>query len=143
MRARGTRSADGSELDAGEVVSGTFRNIAGPIVAIDSSNNSMTVKDLIGKANVIIKISADSQMKKLPAEMAQRIAMRFKAGAARAQAGSTASRASASGSPSAAANPRATDSRGPESQGTGGSGQGAASTDFQRLPQPFAQQFAG
>ncbi len=133
LRARGTRSADGSELDAGEVVSGTFRNIAGPIVAIDSSNNSMTVKDLIGKANVIIKISADSQMKKLPAEMAQRIAMRFKAGAARAQAGSTASRASASGSPSAAANPRATDSRGPESQGTGGSGQGAASTDFQRL----------
>jgi len=79
LRARGTRTPDGSELTAEEVVSGTFRNIAGTVTSIDAANNSITVKDLIGKATVSVKVSADSQMKKLPPELAQRIAMRLKA----------------------------------------------------------------
>ena len=29
LRARGTKNADGTEMDAEEVVSGTFRNISG------------------------------------------------------------------------------------------------------------------
>ena len=78
LRARGTRSPDGSELTAEEVVSGAFRNIAGTITAIDPAANSITVKDLIAKSSVVVKISADAQMKKLPAEMAQRIAARLK-----------------------------------------------------------------
>ena len=78
MRARGTRNPDGSEVSAEEVVSGTFRNIAGTIKAIDAANNTMTVQDAIGKSAVVVKVSPDSQMKKLPAEMAQRIAMRLK-----------------------------------------------------------------
>src|SRR5579859_5427986 len=44
LRARGTRSPDGSELNADEVVSGTFRNIAGTIKAIDTANSTMTVR---------------------------------------------------------------------------------------------------
>jgi hypothetical protein len=79
LRARGARSADGSELTAEEVVSGTFRNIAGTITGVDAANNAMTVKDAIGKNSVTVKVSSDSQMKKLPPEMAQRIAMRLKA----------------------------------------------------------------
>src|SRR6266496_3304754 len=35
LRARGTRSADGAELQAEEIVSGTFRDIAGIIAAVD------------------------------------------------------------------------------------------------------------
>jgi preprotein translocase subunit YajC len=81
LRARGTRNADGSEVAAEEVVSGTFRNIAGTIQAIDVASNSMTVQDAIGKSSVVVKVSPDSQMKKLPPEMAQRIAMRLKGGA--------------------------------------------------------------
>jgi Domain of unknown function (DUF5666) len=79
LRARGTRSPDGSELSAEEVVCGTFRNIAGVIKAIDTASNSMTVQDAISKSAVIVKVTSDSQIKKLPAEMAQRIAMRLKA----------------------------------------------------------------
>ncbi len=79
LRARGIRSADGSELSAEEVVSGTFRNIAGIIKAIDTASNSMTVQDAISKSAVTVKVTSDSQIKKLPAEMAQRIAMRLKA----------------------------------------------------------------
>src|SRR3984957_14206950 len=81
LRARGTRSADGNELTAEEVVSGSFRNIAGTITAIDPASNTITVHDLIAKASVVVKVSSDSQMKKLAPEMAQRIAMRLKGGA--------------------------------------------------------------
>jgi hypothetical protein len=78
LRARGTRNPDGSEMSAEEVVSGAFRNIAGTIKAIDPASNTMTVQDAISKSAVVVKVSPDSQMKKLPAEMAQRIAMRLK-----------------------------------------------------------------
>ena len=87
LRARGTRSPDGGELTAEEIVSGSFRNIAGIIKAIDAANNTMTVQDAISKSAVVVKVSADSQMKKLPPEMAQRIAMRFKAAAGAASNG--------------------------------------------------------
>jgi hypothetical protein len=78
LRARGTRNAEGNELSAKEVVSGTFRNIAGTIGEIDPASNSVTVKDAIGKSQVVVKLRADAQVKKLPAEFAQRIAMRLK-----------------------------------------------------------------
>jgi Domain of unknown function (DUF5666) len=81
LRARGTRSPDGSELAAEEIVSGSFRNIAGTISAIDTAANTMTVQDRIGKAAVVVKVSPDSQLKKLPPEFAQRIAMRLKGNA--------------------------------------------------------------
>ena len=78
LRARGTRSTDGSELTADEIVSGTFRNIAGTISAIDASASTITVQDLVSKKPVIVRITAESQSRKLPAPMAQRIAMRLK-----------------------------------------------------------------
>ena len=43
LRARGTRSADGAELTANEIVSGTFRNIAGTISSLDTSAGTITV----------------------------------------------------------------------------------------------------
>jgi hypothetical protein len=78
LRARGARNADGSELTADEVVSGSFRNIAGTISAVDSSANTLTVQDLATNKPVTIKITQESQLRKLPAQMAQGIAMRLK-----------------------------------------------------------------
>jgi co-chaperonin GroES (HSP10) len=78
LRARGTRSPDGSELTAEEVVTGSFRNIAGTIKAIDTASNTMTVQDAISKNAVVVKVTSDSQIKKLPPEIAQRLAMRLK-----------------------------------------------------------------
>jgi Domain of unknown function (DUF5666) len=78
LRARGTRNADGDELTAEEIVSGTFRNIAGTISAFDASAGTVTVLDLVTKNNITVKISPESQLRKLSAPMAQRIAMRLK-----------------------------------------------------------------
>src|SRR5712664_3091776 len=78
LRARGASSANGSELTADEIVSGTFRNIAGTISALDLSVGTITVQDLVSKKSVTVRITAESQLRKLPAPMAQRIAMRLK-----------------------------------------------------------------
>ena len=89
LRARGTRNADGSELNADEIVSGSFRNIAGTVVATDAGNNSVTVMDLVTRSPVTLKITGDSQLHKLPPMVAQRIAMRLKGITPGAQGGPT------------------------------------------------------
>jgi hypothetical protein len=78
LRARGTKSEDGSEFSAQAIVSGTFRNIAGTVISTDAASNSITLMDLITKHPVTLKISADSQMHKLPPVAAQRLAARLK-----------------------------------------------------------------
>ena len=71
LRARGTRSADGTELTADEVVSGTFRNIAGTISAIDAAAGTITVMDLVAKKPITVKVRAETQIRKLPPMIAQ------------------------------------------------------------------------
>jgi hypothetical protein len=78
LRARGTRSSDGAEFAADEIVSGTFRNIAGTISALDASAATITVQDLTSKKSITVKITAESQLRKLPPPVAQRIAARLK-----------------------------------------------------------------
>ena len=78
LRARGNKNADGTEFTAEEVVSGSFRNIAGTVTATNAADNSITVMDLLTKKSVVVKVTADSQLRKLPQMVAQRIAMRLK-----------------------------------------------------------------
>lgn len=78
LRAKGDHSADGSEVTADEIVAGTFRNIAGTVVSTDPAANSVTVKDLATKKPVVIHVTPDSRMHKLPEQMAQGLAMRLK-----------------------------------------------------------------
>src|SRR5271157_448806 len=78
LRARGNKNEDGTEFTAEEIVSGTFRNIAGTITAVNAADNSLTVMDLLTKKNVVVKVAPDSQLRKLSQPMAQRIAMRLK-----------------------------------------------------------------
>ena len=79
LRARGDRSADGAEMTAEEVVTGRFRNIAGTVISADASAGTINVQDLLSKKAVVVKITAESQLHKLPPELAQRIATRLKA----------------------------------------------------------------
>jgi hypothetical protein len=78
LRARGERSADGSEFNAQAIVSGSFRNIAGTVVSTNASGGTLTVKDLATKKNVVVKVTPDSDVRKLPQQVAQFIAMRLR-----------------------------------------------------------------
>lgn len=80
LRARGQHSPDGSEITADEVVTGSFRNIAGTVNSVDASAGTVNVQDLLSKKAVVVKITPESQLHKLPPEFAQRIALRLKAG---------------------------------------------------------------
>jgi Domain of unknown function (DUF5666) len=129
LRARGTRSADGSELAAAEVVCGTFRNIAGTISSIDASANSITVQDLATKKSVTVRIAADSQVRKLPPQMARGIAARLKTAASDSQAPGSAGSGNAGAS--AGSRPAGAQAGGAGANGPGGPGRGAGG-DFQQ-----------
>ena len=78
LRARGNRSADGSELTAEEIVTGNFRNLAGIVNAVDASAGTLSIQDLLSKKSVTVKVTGESQLHTLPPELAQRIAARLK-----------------------------------------------------------------
>src|SRR5579884_1466009 len=127
LRARGTRGADGS-FAADEIVSGSFRNVAGLITATDSSAGTITVNDVLGKRSVTVKISSDSQMRKLPPMMAQMIAR-----VAHTQAGQGGEAAGVGASnPAPPAGATAGANGAPAGPGRGGFGGGRA-PDFQQM----------
>lgn len=127
MRARGERSGDGSEFTAEEVVTGSFRNIAGLVNSVDASSGVVTVQDVLSKKPVQVKITSDSQLHQLPAEMAQRIAFRLKAAAAGGMP---------AGAPDAGAHPTPAAGGANGSEGTGmhpGLGTRAGGADLQQI----------
>jgi Domain of unknown function (DUF5666) len=93
LRARGTRSTDGLQLTADEIVSGTFRNIAGTVNAVDAAAGTITVMDLVAKKPFTVRITSDTQLRKLPPMVAQGIAARLKGAAPDAQPAATQSAA--------------------------------------------------
>ncbi len=131
LRARGTRSADGTELTAIEIVSGTFRNIAGTISTIDTSAGTITVQDLGAKKPITVRITPESQLRKLPPPMAQRIAARLKGSSADAQPPAAAQ----GGAGSAASADQSPKLGGPPSGGSGGMGRsgGGGTADLQQM----------
>jgi Domain of unknown function (DUF5666) len=82
VRARGQKSADGTETAAEEVVSGSFRNISGTIESIDTTASTISLKDLATKKQVTIQIAPTTQMRRLPDRMAQMLAARLNGAAA-------------------------------------------------------------
>lgn len=136
VRARGTKSPDGSEFAADEIVSGTFRNLAGIITAIDTSAQTVSLTDLISKKPVVVKITQQTQLRKVPAQMAQMIAFRLKG------AGAGASGAGGAPGPGSAAQagglPNGGQHSGSPGAGAGAAGNGAAGAgggrgDFQQI----------
>jgi Domain of unknown function (DUF5666) len=78
LRARGTKNADGTSINAAEVVSGTFRNISGVISSVDTTGATLALKDLATKKQITIHITKDAQMRRLPDRMATMLAARLK-----------------------------------------------------------------
>ena len=74
LRARGAKSADGTDIAAEEVVSGSFRNISGTIATINAGTMTLTLKDLATKQTVAVHVGPDAQMRKLPENMARMLA---------------------------------------------------------------------
>ena len=66
VRARGVKSEDGLKVTAEDVVFGTFVTKAGTITAVNPQSREITVKDLSNNKPLTIRVTADSQIKKMP-----------------------------------------------------------------------------
>ena len=132
LRARGERSADGSEVTAEEIVTGSFRNVAGTVNSVDASAGTINVQDLLSKKPVVVKVTSESQLHKLPPEMAQMIAARLKSSMASGTPGAGAEKAGNGAQPEGAPGARA----GGTAAGGGGMGGGmrqGGGRDFQQM----------
>ena len=138
LRARGDKNADGSELTADEIVSGSFRNVAGTVNSVDASAGTVSVQDLLTKKPILVKITSQSQMHKLPPEMAQVMAMRLKGTVPAGMPGAGA-RGASSGTAPAGAHPEGAMAGGTGQGGGNGGGMGAGAGmrrgggDFQQV----------
>ena len=135
LRARGDRDAASGDIAAEEIVSGSFRNIAGTVISTDAANQTVTISDLLSKKPTTVKIGADSQLHKIPQMMAMIIGARLKGPAAGANgagpgAGHAGQQASPAGGP-ASGHPQGAWQRG----GAGGQWGGGAARggDFQQM----------
>jgi hypothetical protein len=145
LRARGTRSADGKEFSADQIISGSFRNIAGTILSVDAGKNTISVMDVFKKKPVTVNFTSDSQMRKLPPPVAMRIAIALKArgeGGA-AQGGSPAAGASSQAAPKNGTTANAQAGPGRPDAGPGSRPEGFAAGGGPRSGAPDMQQFLG
>ncbi|MEI9977903.1 MAG: DUF5666 domain-containing protein [Edaphobacter sp.] len=82
LRVRGAKSDDGLSIQAEEIVSGSFKNLAGLITTIDAAQGTVTLKDLATKKTVTVVITANSNVRTLPPQAAAALAARAKGEAA-------------------------------------------------------------
>ena len=70
LEVRGAKDAEGRSIEAEEVVSGSFRNLSGTLATVNAAAGTVTLKDLTTKKMMTVAITANSDMRKLPPEMA-------------------------------------------------------------------------
>ena len=85
-----TGAAAGQEQVAREVVSGSFRNLSGRISGVNVKDGTVSLRDLMTKKNVTVRIVPTTQMKRLSDEQAGRIAAMMNGAAAGARPGAAA-----------------------------------------------------
>ncbi|MBS1798210.1 MAG: hypothetical protein JSS95_00140 [Acidobacteria bacterium] len=138
LRVRGNKSEDGATIQADEIVSGSFKNLSGLIATIDHAAGTLTMKDLATKKTVTVSVTSNSDLRKLPPEMAARLAARERGGAAAAGAnGDGAPRAGGGASPAAGAPAEGAGREGRGPAGPGGAarpGGGDLAQMLSRLP---------
>jgi hypothetical protein len=74
VRVLGKKSDDGTRVQPEEIVYGTFAIKAGTILSIDAAGGTITIKDLVTKKPLVIKVNSSTVIKKLPEQMAQGLA---------------------------------------------------------------------
>ena len=144
LRARGDRSPDGNDFTAQEIVSGTFRNLAGTVVSTSAPDNTLTISDLLSKKQVTVKVGQDSQLRKLPPMIAQGMAIRLKGGTPGAPGSAGAAGGPGAMPPGAGAGgpPGGAGFGGPGGPGAAGRGQGDLQQMLARLPASITYRLA-
>jgi hypothetical protein len=97
VQARGVKSADGLSVQADAVVSGSFKNLSGLIASIDAAGGKITLKDLTTHKLFTVDVTGNSDLRKMPLQLAMMFAARTQGGAAGGAGGSGAGGSGAGG----------------------------------------------
>jgi hypothetical protein len=128
LRARGNKNADGSEMSAEEIYAGVFPQFAATVKSIDASSGILSLQDLSTKKTVQVKVSTDSELHKIPAQMAQMFAARLKGTMPAGTPGGAGTKPAATGNSQAPSPGGST-----WSGGAGGGNRSGGPPDLQRL----------
>jgi transcription antitermination factor NusG len=77
VRVLGDKSADGAAITAEQIVSGAFRTLGGTVISVDAAKRELSLKDLESKKPVIVRVTADTQLRTLTPQVAMILAMRL------------------------------------------------------------------
>ena len=138
VRVIGEAAQDGSatpdNLTAKRIYSGAFRTLTGTVISIGSDGKELVVKDLASNKPVTVLMNEDSKVRKIPPEVAARLAQR-------AAGGSGGASGASGGSGPAGSDIGRPGMGGPGAGGSGAGGPGASarprdmSRMIERLPQ--------
>jgi len=134
----GAKSADGASVAAQQIVSGSFRSIAGTVISTDAAGSTVTVKDLATKKPVTVHISADAQLRRLDDRIASFIAARLKGGQGSGFSGARGARSFSQAGGGQSTSPGGATSPGGGAQGSGlrsfgGGGPGGGGGDLETI----------
>ncbi|MBD0325855.1 MAG: hypothetical protein ICV68_05455 [Pyrinomonadaceae bacterium] len=130
LRALGERSADGAHFTPEEIVSGSFRTVGGPVLAVNAAANEVRLNDLTSKQPITVAIRPDSVLRRIPPEMAAMLAMRMGGGGGPGQAGGG---RPSQGGPGGATGGPSGGGAGGQGGGGGRMGGGGGGVDFQEI----------
>jgi hypothetical protein len=74
LRALGDRSPDGARVVAEKVVFGTFRTVVGTVTSVDAARGEVTLRDDETRRPVAAVVGPDARVRRLPPELAARMA---------------------------------------------------------------------
>jgi hypothetical protein len=134
LEVRGAKSEDGTSIQAEELVSGSFRNLSGTLASVNAATGTVTLRDLSTKKMMTVTVTANSDLRKLPPEIAARFAARQRGGSEGSGAGSA---PGARGSVAPSANAGSVSSPG------GSPGTGRPAGTVRRAPQAERRATAG
>lgn len=67
LRALGDRTPEGTQFTAEKVVTGSFRNVAGVVTAVDAATGEIKISDMQAKVPLTIVVKQDAVLRKFPA----------------------------------------------------------------------------
>jgi hypothetical protein len=137
LRILGNANADGTTIAAERVISGAFRTISATIVSVASDGKQMQVNDTQTKSQIVVTLTDDSAVRRLPPPVAAMLAKRLSPGSKPGAANNPEPTPEAASGPSAGASqPDAGDAAARPSGRPPGSGRngGDISQMLERLP---------
>ena len=84
VRVLGSKSEDGSTITAERVISGAFRSVAATVISISADGKEMKIHDLLTKQPVMVALTDETAVRKLPVFIAMALARRLNPQAAAA-----------------------------------------------------------